>query len=127
VTTATELPGASKQPDGARPADALLECGAQLNDIERHVDARSRQPSFDDGAVQHGALCLVVLRSFDDHGERPGRVIGDDVVPGFELNDVAVVEGVRLRTVAAKVPGTSPPESAGSSPAPGGHLHRASR
>jgi hypothetical protein len=50
------------------------------------------QPSFDDGAVQHRLLRLIVLRSFDNRDERVARVVADDLIPRLELNNVAVVE-----------------------------------
>lgn len=59
-----------------------------------HMYLGPQQPSFDDGAVEHGLLRLVILLPLDMRDERVRRVLTDDLISGLELNDVAVVERI---------------------------------
>src|SRR5687768_4753048 len=64
------------------------------DDVVGHMYSGPQQPSFDDGAVEHGLLRLVILLTLDMRDERVRRVLTDDLIPSLELNNVAVVEWI---------------------------------
>ena len=83
---------ARHDPNYSRETNALAEFGARADHVERRMYPGPHQPSFDDGAVQHCLLRLIVLRSFDKRDERVPRVVADNLIPSLELNNVAVIE-----------------------------------
>ena len=97
----------------SREAAGLFELGTRCDHVEGHMYLGAQQPSFDDGAVQHGFLLTIILRPFDVCDEGVLGVIGDDLIQCLELNDVAIVEsspvqnrrGKVARSVAAAKPG----------------------
>ena len=68
------------------------------------MDLGPHQPSFDDGAVEHCLLRLVVLLPCDTCDERvkSGRI--DDLIPRLELNNVAVLERIATENRPGKGP-----------------------
>src|SRR4026209_1463660 len=80
--------------DYAREAHSLPEGGAGRDAVVVHMYLGPQQPSFDDDAVEHGLLRLVILLTLDMRDERVRRVLTDDLIPGLELNNVAVVERI---------------------------------
>jgi RNA polymerase sigma factor (TIGR02999 family) len=85
---------ARHDPDDSREAHSLPECGAWRDAVVGHMYLGAQQPSFDDGAVEHGLLRLVILLPLDMRDERVRRVLTDDLIPSLELNNVAVVERI---------------------------------
>src|SRR6476620_5451541 len=83
---------ARHDPDYSREAHSLPECGARRDAVVGHMYLGPHQPSFDDGAIEHGLLRLVILLALDMRDERVRRVLTVDLILSLELNDVAVVE-----------------------------------
>src|SRR4026208_1739371 len=93
---------ARHDPDYAREAHRLPECGARRDAVVGHMYPGPQQPSFDDGAVEHGLLRLVIMLTLDMRDERVRRVLTDDLIPSLELNNVAVVERISTENRAGK-------------------------
>src|SRR4026209_1997630 len=115
--------------DYAREAHSLPECGAWPDAVVGHMYLGPQQPSFDDGAVEHGLLRLVILLPLDMRHERVRRVLADDPIPSLELNDRAVVERIATENCACErardTPASDPrqPRKAGA-PLREGHFDR---